>query len=155
MTGSQAGLQPFRKGDPRTIAAARKGVEARQAATASRVKRDRDALRALRTVADKVDRDELGTLALAAAVDIMGKVVAGTVKVRDPAAWVRVLVDIARAEEGLPTSTSVVAHVGTDAVARALALRDEARAALAYVVDTDSAQTGTSAQLDTETPTDS
>jgi hypothetical protein len=95
-------------------------------------------------MADTFERDDVGPMALATAVDVMGKVVRGEIKVRDPATLIRVLVDIARAEEGLPTGpTTIVAHVGTDAVARAMALRDEARAALARVVDVDSAQTGT------------
>lgn len=67
-------------------------------------------------------------MALAAAVDVMGRVARGDIKLRDPAAYLRVLFDIARAEEGLPSA--VVAHVSADAMARALALRDAARDAL-------------------------
>jgi hypothetical protein len=80
-----------------------------------------------RRMAQTYNREELGPIAVAAALDAIGRVQRGEWKVRDPADWVRVLVDVARMEEGQPTSTSLVAHVHA---ADVLALRDQARAAL-------------------------
>jgi hypothetical protein len=61
---------------------------------------------------------------------MIGRVARGEQAVRDPADWVRVLVDVARLEAGEVTSASVVAHVGREAAAAVIALRDRARAAV-------------------------
>ena len=63
----------------------------------------------------------------------MAQVASGAVPVRngdEAATLLRALVDVARLESGDPTSTTVVAHVGSDAMARVVALRDAARAAI-------------------------
>jgi hypothetical protein len=56
--------------------------------------------------------------------------VAGRQKVRDPAAWVRVLVDVARLEAGEVTSATASVTVTADDVRRAVELREVARRAL-------------------------
>lgn len=84
----------------------------------------------LRALAATVERVELGPMAVAAAIDLIGRVTRGEQRVSDPAAWLRALVDVARLEAGEPTSASVVAHVGRDAVAAVVAAREEARRAL-------------------------
>ena len=133
----RAGLRPFVKGDERTRQIARQGVLARQARAAAR-KRDVTTVAAtLTAVADAVDRGTLGQHAAAVAGYVMGLVATGAVPIRhadDAASLLRVLVDVARLEEGAPTSTSVVAHVST---ADVMELRRQARAALGMVVDTD------------------
>ena len=48
----------------------------------------------------------------------------------EAAELLRALVDVARLEAGQPTSASIVAHVGREAAAGVLALREQARAAL-------------------------
>jgi hypothetical protein len=65
---------------------------------------------------------------------MIGRVSSGDQRVPDPAAWVRVLVDVARLEAGEATSATLVAHVGSDAAARVLALQAQARAALSATV---------------------
>jgi hypothetical protein len=123
-------LTPFRKGDGRAAEAGRRGAATRRArALAERAASDAVASE-LRTLAGSYRREDLGPAAVAAALDMIGRVVRGEQSVRDPADWVRVLVDVARLEAGEPTSASVVAHVGGAALARARELRDEARAAL-------------------------
>ena len=129
VTASGGRLRPFRAGDPRTSEAGRRGVAAREAKRAA-MRGDVDAVAAhLRSVAASYDRSELGPIAAAAALDAIGRVQRGEWKVRDPADWVRVLVDVARLEAGEATSAAIVAHVGRDA-AGVLALRDQARRAL-------------------------
>ena len=131
------GLTPFVAGDPRTLEISRQGVAARKARTASRRRDVKTVAATLSAVADAVDRDSLGHHAAAVAGYVMGLVTTGAVPVRhagDAAELIRVLVDVARLEEGAPTSTSVVAHVST---ADVVALRDQARRALGVVVDVD------------------
>ena len=126
-------LRPFRPGDPRASVAGRKGVEARRA---KRVAAQLGTLRPWRCSPRLVPRSNVRTwasLAATAAIHLMGEVVAGRQRVRDPAAWVRVLVDIARLEEGRATSltASVQAKAVTaDDVKRAIELRDVARRAI-------------------------
>ena len=87
-------------------------------------------LRVLELVGNTFDRAQLGPLAAAAAMWTIGEVVAGRQRVRDPAAWVRVLVDVARLEAGEVTSASASVHVTADDVRRAVELRATAREAL-------------------------
>ena len=103
---SHANLLPWRKGDPRAIAAARKGGQARARNAAARRAAALEPAAALEQVADRFNRDQLGPMAAAVAMWTMGEVVAGRQKVRDPAAWVRVLVDVARLEAGEVTSAT-------------------------------------------------
>lgn len=80
------------------------------------------------------ERGQLGNVAAAAAMDMIGRVARGEVKPRDPAEWVRVLVDVARLEGGQHTSAALVAHIGGDnAATRVDALQASARAALVKV----------------------
>lgn len=120
-------LRPFRKGDGRAAAAGRKGGQTTQRKRAAEHAPGLMVLGDLRTLVAGFDRGELGPIAAAAAADMIGRVHRGEQVVRDPAEWVRVLVDVARLEAGEPTSASVVAHLGASAVHE---LRDRARAAL-------------------------
>jgi hypothetical protein len=86
--------------------------------------------RGVRCVSDQPWITAAETCELVMALDAIGRVQRGEWKVRDPADWVRVLVDVARLEAGQPTSASIVAHVGREAAAGVLALREQARAAL-------------------------
>jgi hypothetical protein len=93
----------------------------------------REVVGALDTLRDTVDRDHLGPNAAAVASWLMGKVVAGSVPIRngeEAATLLRALVDVARLEAGESTSNAIVAHVGAGAAAEVRALRDQARQAL-------------------------
>lgn len=89
----------------------------------------------LATVRDTLARDELGGSCAAAAQWVVARVVAGQIPVRhagDAAELLRVLVDVARLEEGSATSVALVGHLGgSDLSAAVAAMRDRARAALA------------------------
>jgi hypothetical protein len=127
---SRAQLRPFRKGDPRTVEAARKGAETRRRnGEADRLRR-LDSIKVLELLGSSVERARLGPLCAAAAMWTIGEVVAGRQKVRDPAAWVRVLVDVARLEAGEVTSATASVTVTADDVRRAVELREVARRAL-------------------------
>lgn len=130
VSDARSNLRPFVKGDGRAVEAGRRSAESR----AERRKLERaaaaDVLGELRTLAGLAERADLGPVAVAAALDAIGRVQRGEWSVRDPADWVRVLVDVARLEAGEATSASIVAHVGRDAAAGVMALRDQARAAL-------------------------
>jgi hypothetical protein len=121
-------LRPFVKGDGRAVAAGRKGAETRRAKRAAERAASEQVAGELRRLVGSFDREALGPLAAAAAADMIGRVARGEQAVRDPADWVRVLVDVARLEAGEVTSASVVAHVGREAAAAVIALRDRARA---------------------------
>jgi len=105
----------------------RRSAEARKRKREAQRAASADVVDGLRTLAEAVRREDLGPAALAAAVDIIGRVVRGEQSVRDPAEWLRALVDVVRLESGEPTSASVVAHLRGDAVAAVVAARDEAR----------------------------
>jgi hypothetical protein len=140
-----AQLRPFRKGDPRASEAARKSAESRRATKQARRGDVRQAARLLESLADTHSREDLGRHAAAVAGYVLGQIAGGRVPIRnadDAATLLRALVDVARIEEGQPTSTALVAHVGTGATAEVLALRDQARRALG--VGTDVAVTGAS-----------
>lgn len=132
---SRRNLTPWTKGDPRAIEAARKGGEARRRNAEARRLAGAEPIAVLDRIASTFDRDQLGPLAAAAAVHCIGEVVAGRQKVRDPAAWVRVLVDVARLEAGQVTDLRARVEVGADALAEAVALRNAARRAIAVEVD--------------------
>jgi hypothetical protein len=91
----------------------------------------------LRRIVDAYPRDQFGPAAAALALDLIGRVARGEMKVRhagDVAELVRVLADVARLEAGQPTSASVVAHLSSeDAAERLTRLQASARAALAAV----------------------
>jgi len=98
--------------------------------------------RALEEVTGTFSRERLGPEAAAVGSWLLGRIVAGHVPIRnggEAAELLRALVDVARLEEGQPTSTALIAHVGASATAEVLALRDQARAALgmANVIDVD------------------
>jgi hypothetical protein len=65
-------------------------------------------------------REDLGPAAAAAALSMIARVESGETKVRDPAAWVQVMVDVARLEMGAHTSAAVVAHLSGPALAERL-----------------------------------
>lgn len=119
-------LTPFVKGDGRAVEAGRRSAESRRAkrlaerATVDTLASD------LRALASTFQRGDLGPVALGAALDMIGRVQRGEVSVRDPAEWVRVLVDVARLEAGDPTSASVVLHAS--AIDRVRQLQREAAA---------------------------
>jgi hypothetical protein len=98
----------------------------------------------LRRIVDLYPRAELGPAAAALALDIIGRVGRGEVKVRhahDASELIRVLVDVARLEEGEPTSTAVIAHVDSaTVVARVGQLQAQARAALGVLVRDEAAE---------------
>lgn len=127
---SRAGLQPFEPGDPRAVAAGKRSAEVRRARGQAERLRKLEPLQVLELVGDSFRRDQLGPLAAAAAMWTIGEVVAGRQKVRDPAAWVRVLVDVARLEAGEVTSASASLVVTPGDLARAVELRDAARRAI-------------------------
>lgn len=119
-------LRPFTKAT--AAAAGRRSAEVRKAKRAAQRADSLEVLRALRTLSEQVERDDLAPIAIAAALDMIGRVQRGEQVVKDPAEWVRVLVDVARLESGEATSTSIVAHIGTTELQQ---LRDEARKAVA------------------------
>ena len=127
---SRSNLLPWKKGDPRAIAAARKGGQARARNAAARKVAALEPAAALERVAGRFSREDLGPMAVAVAMWTMGEVVAGRQRVRDPAAWVRVLVDVARLEAGEVTSATAHVDVTADDVRRAVELRTAARAAI-------------------------
>jgi hypothetical protein len=131
-----SGLTPFRKGDDRASIMGRRGAAAKRARRTAQHATTRAIIRELDTLRTSYNRADLGDIAAAAALDAIGRVVRGEVRLRgaDMAPWVRALVDIARLEAGAPTSASVVAHVSAaDVAARVGALQAQARAALAIV----------------------
>jgi len=119
-------LRPFVKGDERARAAAQRSAEVRRAKRDVQRATNEDVAAQLRRLATSHERADLGPIAAAAALDAIGRVQRGEWKVRDPADWVRVLVDIARLEAGEPTSASAVLHLGASAVERVRALQREA-----------------------------
>jgi hypothetical protein len=129
-TGAAVHLTPFVKGDGRAVEAGRRGAAVRAAKRATERATAATVAAELRTLATTFTREELGPIAAAAAVDIIGRVQRGEVSVRDPADWLRALVDVARLEAGEATSASIVAHLGAGATAEVVALRDRARAAI-------------------------
>ena len=127
-------LTPFTKGDPRAIAAGRKGGETRRANRDARVKKAADAAKQLATFSETFERSTLGSNAANVAQYIMGRVGTGDIPVRngdEAAALLRALVDIARLEEGQATSHTISATYGADAVARVVAIQQAARDQLA------------------------
>jgi hypothetical protein len=109
----------------------KRGAEARARKRQAERAASAEVLDGLRSLANTVRRDDLGPMALAVAVDTLGRLARGEIPIRnagEAADLVRVLVDVARIESGDPTSQSIVAHVG---VAEVQALRDQARQALA------------------------
>lgn len=130
----RANLRPFHQGDPRAIAAGRKGAMTRQARRAIARGQARDVSETVATLVATHERGILGPVAAAAAIDAIGRVARGEVTPRDWTEWVRVMVDVARLEEGQHTSAALVAHLGSDdTAARVAALQTSARAALARV----------------------
>jgi hypothetical protein len=89
-------------------------------------------------------------------MDMIGRVTRGEVTVRDPAEWVRVLVDVARIEEGQHTSAALVAHLSSeDTAARVAALQTSARAALERVNGSSATRAmGDTGELGASSPTD-
>jgi hypothetical protein len=134
---SRANLRSWTPGDPRAVEASRLGVEGRRRRAEARRLADAEPIAHLEAIASTVNRDQLGPMAAAAAVHMIGEVVSGRQKVRDPAAWVRVLVDVARLEAGEVTSAVARVDVTAEDIARAVALRDAARRALGPVIDVD------------------
>jgi len=135
-------LTPFRKGEARAAEAGRKGAETRRAQKTSRARSAKEIVKVLDTIVETFDRSRLGPQAAASAGWLLARITAGQVPIRnaeEAASLLRALVDVARLEEGQPTSTALVAHVGASATAEVLALRDQARAALgmANVIDVD------------------
>jgi len=125
---SNAGnLRPFVKGDARAVEAGRRSGAARADKRAAERADIAQVAAELHRLMAAFGREDLGPTAAAAALDAIGRVQRGEWKVRDPADWVRVLVDVARLEASEATSASIVAHLGADQVR---ALRDQARAAL-------------------------
>jgi hypothetical protein len=99
-----------------------------------------EVVRQLEALANSHMRTQLGPMAAAAAMDAIGRVTSGEVKLRgaDVAGWVRALVDVARMEAGEPTSAALIAHVSTaDVAARVEQLQVQARAALAIAPTVD------------------
>jgi len=79
--------------------------------------------RELRQVAGTYERAELGPMALAAAADLIGRVLRGDVPVRngdEAASLLRALVDIGRIESGDATRTVAIAHLSGPALAQRL-----------------------------------
>jgi hypothetical protein len=77
----------------------------------------------LRTLAATYQRHELGPIAIAAAVDLIGRVTRGEIPVRnggEVAELVRALVDIGRMESGDAQRTVAVAHLSGPALAERL-----------------------------------
>jgi hypothetical protein len=132
--GAARHLTPFRKGDARASEAGKKGAAARTAAAAAKRADALVILDRVRTLGAAADRADLGPAAVGAALEMIGRVSSGDQRVPDPAAWLRVLVDVARLEAGEATSATLVAHVGSDAAARVMALQQQARAALSSTV---------------------
>ena len=130
-------LHPTVKGSERARQLARRSVASREAKRAA-TRADTDAVAAqLRRIIDTYPRDQLGPAAAALALDIIGRVARGEITVRhaqDASELIRTLVDIARLEQGEPTSASVIAHVDASVIAARVAeLQRSARAALAAV----------------------
>src|SRR5262249_4712145 len=98
----------------------------------------------LRRIINAYPREQLGPAAAALALDLIGRVARGEVSVRhaqDASELIRVLVDVARLEEGEPTSTAVIAHVDSATVpARVGQLQAQARAALGVLVGDQAAE---------------
>jgi hypothetical protein len=115
------GLRPF--DSERARSAGRRSADARRArAMVGRAAPDVVA-RELRQVAGTYERAELGPMAMAAAADLIGRVVRGDVPVRnggEAAELLRALVDVARIEAGDATRTVAVAHLSGPALAQRL-----------------------------------
>jgi hypothetical protein len=131
-------LHPVTAGSERARALARRSVAAREAKRAA-LRADTDAVAAhLRRIVTAYPRDQLGPAASALALDVIGRVARGEVKVRhaqDASELIRVLVDVARLEKGEPTSATVIAHVDSATIAaRVGQLQAQARAALGVLV---------------------
>jgi hypothetical protein len=118
---SRPGLRPF--DSERARAAAHRSADSRRAKAAI-VRAQPDAIAGeLRKLAAVHERGELGPMALAAAADLIGRVVRGDVPVRnggEAAELLRALVDIGRIEAGDATRTVAVAHMSGPALAARL-----------------------------------
>lgn len=83
-------------------------------------------------------REQLGPAAAACAQHLVGQVASGEVRIRhvgDAAELIKVLVDVARLEEGQHTAATIVAHADSGATLERLAqIRADARAALGGLV---------------------
>lgn len=140
------GLRPFtsasgREAGRRSAEARRQraGAERAARATASTLVED------VRTLASIAGRVDLGSAASAAAVTLIGRVERGEVPVKDPAAWLRALVDVARLERGEPTALAAVAHLsGPALVDRLRALQLDPSAAVEAAHDVEAIEPGPS-----------
>jgi hypothetical protein len=131
-------LHPVTAGSERARALARRSVAAREAKRAA-LRADTEAVAShLRRIINAYPREQLGPAAAALALDLIGRVARGEVKVRhaqDASELIRTLVDVTRLEGGEPTSAAVVAHVDSATVAARVAqLQAQARAALGVFV---------------------
>jgi hypothetical protein len=137
-TGRKRGLKPFAKGDPRAVAAGKKGAEALRARREASSSSGRQVVKVLDTLRDTARREDLGPNAAGVASWLLGRIVQGAIPVRnggEAADLLRALVDVARLEAGESTSNTLVAHVGAGAAAEVIALRDQARRALGQGTD--------------------
>lgn len=132
------GLVPFTSDTAR--AAGLRSADARRArklagrANAEQVASD------VRTLAATYERGELGPIAIAAAVDLIGRVARGDVPIRngsEAADLIRALVDIGRLEGGEAQRSVAIAHLSGPALATRLRelQRDDVSAAVSAVAD--------------------
>lgn len=131
---NRTGLVPFRAGEDWPREAGKRSAAARRARRDITRAQHEEVSKGLASLVAAYGRGDLADIAAAAAMDMIGRVSRGEIQPRDPADWVRVLVDIARLERGQPTSTSLVAHIGgADSAARLAALQTTARETLSRV----------------------
>src|SRR5262249_9586531 len=113
-------LHPFEKGDERARVAALRSVEVRRAKRAILRAETEEAATYIGRLGATYQGEDLGPAARAAALSVIARVERGEMHPRDPAEWIRALADIARLEEGQPTSATVVAHLSGEALAEKL-----------------------------------
>jgi hypothetical protein len=132
----RAGMVRFTSESAR--AAALRSAEVRRAKRAHKQATAAGTARELALLAQAHERGDLGGIAMAAAAELIGRVVRGDVPVRngdEAAGLLRALVDIGRLESGDPTRTVAVAHLSGPALAQRL--RELQRSSAVQAADDD------------------
>ena len=139
-SGRGSGLTPFKKGDPRAVAAGKKSAEARRQRAAVERAAKRKSIASLTALVDTYAGTELPPTAAAFVLHIMQMVVTGEIEVRN-GAEAAALIDKAhtvyRLETGQSTSNAATLSLGADAV---LSRLDEARQGIANPTPSDDAK---------------
>jgi len=139
MASAPPQLTPF--DSERARLAGLRSAEVRRARKVAGRLASEEVARDVRALAETYQRQELGPIAIAAAIDLIGRCARGEIPVRngaEAADLVRALVDIGRLEAGEAQRSVAVAHLSGPALATRLRelQRDDVSAAVSAVADT-------------------